>query len=226
MAEIRTNASGEGEGFNGGYFETRFAFSEDRERLWSVLVRYLQKRYIPSDAVVLDIGAGYCHFINNVEAHVCSCTMMTDLADSYFDVVFASNLFEHLERGAFWQTLKQVRRVLKSRGKLIVIQPNFRLCYKNYFDDYTHVQVFTDTSLVDALESVGFQVNTLVPAVFGQIKVAQESLPIEALLTSPLQAVCRANAGRGGEQEVGDSLSQEEDRYVGRKESLGHFPCL
>jgi ubiquinone/menaquinone biosynthesis C-methylase UbiE len=171
--------------FEHGYFETRFSFSKDRERLWPVLVAYLQRKYIPKDAIILDLGAGYCHFINYVQAkekhaldispiilkyaaadvitHVCSCTDMTELADSYFDVVFASNLFEHLERSAFWQALKEVRRVLKNGGKLIVIQSNFRLCYKSYFDDYTHIQVFTDKSLVDALESVGFKVTTVVP---------------------------------------------------------------
>ena len=50
----------------------------------------------------------------------------------------------------------EVRRVLRSGGRLILIQPNYRLRPQQYFDDYTHVAVFTDRSLPDMLEANGF----------------------------------------------------------------------
>jgi hypothetical protein len=38
------------------------------------------------------------------------------------------------------------------------MQPNFKYCSTTYFDDYTHIQIFTDASLLDFLEAYGFKV--------------------------------------------------------------------
>jgi len=43
------------------------------------------------------------------------------------------------------------------RRELLIIQPNFKYCYRNYFDDYTHVQIFTETSLADLLSVSGYR---------------------------------------------------------------------
>ncbi|SRR5260370_1918251 len=45
---------------------------------------------------------------------------------------------------------------LKPDGRLLLIQPNFRLSFRHYFDDYTHIQIFTDTGLRDLSTSSGF----------------------------------------------------------------------
>ena len=60
--------------------------------------------------------------------------------------------FEHLDRGDLLATLGEMRRVLRGGGRLILVQPNFRLRPHEYFDDYTHVAVFTDRSLPDMLD--------------------------------------------------------------------------
>ena len=39
---------------------------------------------------------------------------------------------------------------------ITVFQPNFKLSYRHYFDDYTHIQIFTDISLGDLPTSSGF----------------------------------------------------------------------
>jgi hypothetical protein len=41
---------------------------------------------------------------------------------------------------------------------LNILQPNYRFAYREYFDDYTHIAVYSDRSLVDFLEAHGFQV--------------------------------------------------------------------
>ena len=108
-------------------------------------------------AVVLTAAAGH------VRAIVGDCTDLTELDDATFDVVFASNLLEHLERSQSDRLLAEAMRVLRPGGRLILLQPNFRLQPGRYFDDYTHVAIFTDDSLADYLIASGWQVSTSRP---------------------------------------------------------------
>lgn len=162
------------------YFKTRFGFDPRRDIVWREVVRWIQEKYIAPDARVLDCGAGYCNFINNVVAkekhavdvftrfheyaapdvktHHGSVTDLSYFKDDSFDVVFASNLAEHLSRPDLIAWLAEVRRVLRLGGRLMLMQPNFKYCSTTYFDDYTHIQIFTDASLGDFLEAFGFNV--------------------------------------------------------------------
>ncbi len=145
---------------------------------------YLQ-RWIPADAAVLDLGAGWCDFANtimarrvvamdldatvrraaaeHVEAEVGDCTDLSRFEEGSFDVVFASNLLEHLERPATARLLAESARVLRTGGNLILLQPNFRLNPGGYFDDYTHVAIYTDRSLADYLRSEGWRIVQVLP---------------------------------------------------------------
>jgi SAM-dependent methyltransferase len=162
------------------YFQTRLPYDARRAIVWREICRYLERRFIPPDAAVLDVGAGYGEFINQVRArdrhavdlsndlaryfgnqvtlHVHSCTSMPSLADASFDVVFASNVLEHLTREEVVAALAEVTRVLKPGGRLILIQPNFKYSVGAYFDDYTHVQIYTHVSLADLLAACGFDI--------------------------------------------------------------------
>lgn len=175
-ARISTNS----EMYTEKYFRKNFIYDNRRDGVWKHVCEYLQPRFIPADAAVLDLGAGYCNFINNIKAkekhavdifkdlkkyahpdvqtHNRSCTDLSLFSDGTFDIVFASNLFEHLERPEFYSALAEVQRVLKTGGKLMCLQPNFRYCYREYFDDFTHVQIFTDRSLGEVLESFDFSI--------------------------------------------------------------------
>jgi len=167
------------------YFATRLAHDPHRERLWAHLTPYLA-RYVPASAAVLELGAGYCYFINNVpaarrvavdssgdvlrwklpsvEAHVMDAREYLRAADAeQFDFIFASNFFEHFEWPQLNEMLRLLHRVMRPHGRLAIIQPNFRLVPGRYFDDYTHRAIFTDTSLADWLASGGFRVVKLVP---------------------------------------------------------------
>ena len=88
---------------------------------------------------------------------------MPNVKSNHFDVAFCSNVFEHLSDEELEQTLSEIRRILKPRGVLIALQPNFRYSVQNYFDDYTHKKIFTDVSLKDCLEAKGFEVIVNVP---------------------------------------------------------------
>src|SRR4051794_29114269 len=52
---------------NSGYFASRFTPDARRDRVWEHVVAYLS-RWWDADAAVLDVGAGYCSFINAVKA--------------------------------------------------------------------------------------------------------------------------------------------------------------
>jgi len=162
------------------YHETRLAFDERREILWKTLCKAFFQPLIPTEACVLELGAGYCNFINNVDAkrrfaidtwegmphfanegvsaYVGDATDLGFIDDGCVDFVFASNLVEHLSQDGFARMLEQVRKKLKPGGTLNLLQPNYRFAYREYFDDYTHVSVYSDRSLVDYLESHGFRV--------------------------------------------------------------------
>jgi SAM-dependent methyltransferase len=164
------------------YFETRLAHNANRTKIWQHLCNYLQ-RWIRTDAEVLELGAGWCDFSNNVTAKrvvamdldstvdraaaahvepvVGDCTDLGKFEDASFDVVFASNLLEHLYRDASDRLLAEAKRVLRPGGRLILMQPNFRLNPGRYFDDFTHVSIFTDQSLQDYLVAEGWKIDAV-----------------------------------------------------------------
>jgi SAM-dependent methyltransferase len=141
-------------------------------------VDYLARFWDAGENDILDVGAGYCSFINlttgrrrvavdihdrlpayaaaGVETQVASATDLSVFESDSFDVVFASNLLEHLTREDINRALLEFRRVLRTGGRLVLIQPNFRLCARYYFDDYTHLTPLSDRSLADFLTVTGF----------------------------------------------------------------------
>jgi SAM-dependent methyltransferase len=162
------------------YFATRLAPDPRREKLWRYLTDYLA-RYVPRAASVLELGAGYCYFINRVPAgRRVAVDISPDMlgfkgadvegivgdaleflrgtAPGQFDFILASNFFEHFEWPALNEMLPLIARALKPGGRLAVIQPNFRLSAARYFDDYTHRTIFTDVSLPDWLTGSGLEV--------------------------------------------------------------------
>lgn len=150
-----------------------------KSRLWQVLcVKFFQK-YIPRDSVVLDIGAGYCEFINNirarkkyavdlnedvrryaqgdVEVFVCSAAHIDRLEDGSVDVVFMSNFLEHLHsKDEVLEVLRESHRVLRDGGKVLIVSPNIRYAYKEYWDFFDHHTPLSDKSLAEALALAGF----------------------------------------------------------------------
>lgn len=195
-----------------GYHTTRLAHDYRRTVLWQTLVDAYFARLIPQDGCVLDLGCGHCDFINHVRARrriavdlwpdfpayaapgvetvVAPVTDLAFLDDASVDFVFASNLFEHLPQIEFAALLATLRRKLRHGGTLNILQPNYRYCFREYFDDYTHIAVYSHISLVDFLGANGFEVTHVSPRFLPltiKSRLPVSSALIRAYLMSPIK---------------------------------------
>lgn len=172
---------------NSDYYQTRYTYNKSREKVWKAICGYLGK-YIPEQSAVLDLGAGYCDFINNIPAaakyavdsdpsskQYCGADISfqnlkvtdIDFKENSFDIVFASNLLEHLNDADLDILINKVFSYLRDKGRVILIQPNYYYSYRNYWDDFTHIKAFSHHSLSDFLMAKGFKI----------VKVEKKFLP-------------------------------------------------
>jgi SAM-dependent methyltransferase len=194
------------------YHEVRLPHDPAREVLWRALWRFYFSKLIGPNDCVLDIGCGHGAFINSVVARkrigvdswpdfpsylqagvepiVGSAVEVGELVKEPVDFAFASNLFEHLTQADLMTLLAGVRKILSPRGTLNIIQPNYRYAYREYFDDYTHIAIYSHVSLCDVLRVSGFDIVDVQPrflplSIKSRLPV-RESL-IRAYLASPIK---------------------------------------
>ena len=166
----------------------RFSKEEQaaKSRLWHVLCENFLQRYIARTDTVLDLACGYGEFINavfcgraiaydlnpacatqllpHVEFHPGTCLDLSALPDASVDVVFESNLLEHLsDKDALLALTQEVYRVLRSGGKFLVLQPNILYVGHAYWNFIDHTLPLTHRSLAELLESQGLKVTTNLP---------------------------------------------------------------
>lgn len=161
-------------------YQTRFAGQTAyRNKVWGVLCQFFS-RWIPPDATVLDLGCGYCEFINSISAkrkyamdlnpdmermaapHVSrlhqDCSMPWTLPVN-LDVVFTSNFFEHLpDKAALERTLQNALGALRPGGCLIAMGPNIKYVPGAYWDFFDHYIALTELSLSEVLRKCGFEI--------------------------------------------------------------------
>jgi SAM-dependent methyltransferase len=163
-------------------YSARFAGLEAyRNQVWTVLVNEFFSRWIKREHSVLDLGCGYCEFINNVSAAQKfamdlnpsargrvsrdtrfieqDCSAPWPLANDSLDIVFSSNFFEHLpSKAALQATLLEAYRCLKPGAHLIAIGPNVKLLSGEYWDFFDHHLPLTELSLSEALVIAGYKI--------------------------------------------------------------------
>jgi SAM-dependent methyltransferase len=200
-------------GAPGHYHAVHLQQDPARETVWRVIADHLRPWIRPEDHVI-EIGAGYCQWINAVRAarrlavdqwpdfpahaaagvETCVMNAATDLptlGSGRFDVALASNVLEHFLPDTAAAVVGHVSALLRPHGRFIVVQPNFRYAYRHYFDDYTHRSVFTHVSLSNLLRSRGFRIEVCHPR-FLPYSLRETRLPIRpwlvrAYLRSPLK---------------------------------------
>jgi SAM-dependent methyltransferase len=162
-------------------YRTRFAArAEYRQRVWAVLTGFFS-RWIPEQSAVLDLGCGWCEFINAVRCsrkfamdmnpdarkHAAAdvtmleqdCSEEWKLSAGSLDTVFTSNFFEHLPSKALLQkTILQAHRALRPGGRLIALGPNIKYVGGAYWDFFDHYLALTEESLSEVLRNCGFEI--------------------------------------------------------------------
>ncbi|MEM7409901.1 MAG: class I SAM-dependent methyltransferase [Myxococcota bacterium] len=159
-----------------------YPFLPERRAVWAEIVRYVA-RDLGSVETLLELGAGYCDFVNqypakqklvfdlnpemqafaapDVDWRLADARAVEDLPGQSADLVFASNFFEHLDADAGREVLDGCRSALRPGGRIALIQPNHRRCADHYFDDPTHVTLYDDHNIGPWLEAAGFRVTRL-----------------------------------------------------------------
>jgi SAM-dependent methyltransferase len=212
--DVRPPASG----MTTTYHAAHFTEHPQRDTVWRAIAAHLAT-LVPPEAAVLEVGAGYCHWINNVvarrrvaldvwpgmTAHAAPGvdTLVLDAAGGLdtvepasFDVALASNVLEHFAPDVAAVVVRGLARVLRPGGRLILIQPNFRHAFRQYFDDYTHRAVFTDVSLPALLRAEGFAIDR-VEARFLPYSMRDTRMPMAAwLVRAYLASPFRPRAGQ------------------------------
>jgi hypothetical protein len=156
---------------------------KSRNNAWKALYSKKLKHYIQDSMTVMDLGSGPGYFSNqvkskrviavdldmenkyhlnsNVEFH---CTSSDDLkfaGNETIDIVFSSNLFEHLgSRENLFKTLDEIRRVMSTNidARLIILMPNIRYAKWDFFNFIDHNLPLNEKSLKEALELKNFEV--------------------------------------------------------------------
>jgi len=153
--------------------------------MWDVLCRDFFQKYVQPDACVVEIAAGYCEFINHIKAArriaidinpdtrnhagegvevlVVSAMELHEIGDEIADVVFVSNFFEHISKPDMIRCLTEALRVLKPGGSLLILQPNYRYCWRDYWMFFDHITPIDDRALTEALELAGFKIDRCIP---------------------------------------------------------------
>lgn len=187
-------------------YEQRFpeeneAHKRWRQALWRILVDDFFSNWIREDATVLDFGCGHGEFINAVRAErriavdarkaaaqhldegvefvATSDVQVPSIANGTVDVIFCSNLLEHLpDRASVTRLLREFERMLSSTGRLLILGPNLRYTGSAYWDFFDHILPITDKSLVEALATADLVPEKLIPRFLPYTTVGSRLVPL------------------------------------------------
>lgn len=185
---------------------------EKRDRVWKTLCASYFNRLVVQDGSILDLACGYGEFINNINAkskyavdlnpdaaqylrpNVSFKSAMADdlkhIPSNTLDRAFTSNFLEHLpDKKACDAVLKEILRVLKPGGQFIIMGPNIRYAFKEYWDFYDHYLPLSDVSLAEGLSMNGYNVVSVIdrflPFTMANKKPSNDIL-IKAYLAMPV----------------------------------------
>ena len=157
-----------------------------RTEVWKVLCSDFFQKFVDPKGSVLDLACGYGEFINNIVAakkygldlnpdsplHLdgdvtflhSPATDLSAVPDGTLDVAFTSNFLEHLpSKEVCNEVFAEVRRKLRPGGRFLIMGPNIRYVYAQYWDYYDHYLPLSHLSLAEGLLASGYQVDSVYP---------------------------------------------------------------
>lgn len=161
------------------YFENNQRYDG---KIRASLIKKLSKKYIQTGGKVLDVGARQGALIKLIpnstgidlspKSKIVEKGDLTNLSfkNSIFDVVFATEVLEHLDDEELNKGLVEIKRVLKNNGFFIITVPfkenldkNKVTCPKcgHSFHRVLHQRSFNKKKLTNILENYGFKIKTI-----------------------------------------------------------------
>ena len=201
-------------------YRFRFRESERPQKMaiWKTLCENFFQRLVGDDKVVADLACGYGEFINNIKAakkyaidlnpdarqflteDIQFCLSRADdisaISSDAVDVVFTSNFLEHLKtKEECDAVLAEVLRILKPKGRFIIMGPNIRYLAAEYWDFYDHYLPLSHLSLEEGLVQAGYEVTAIIPRFLPY--TTRSALPQHSFLIKlvPQAADCMESSG-------------------------------
>lgn len=156
------------------YFKSEI---EDSKRIFQTFKRLfdlLNLKHFDSNIKLLDLGSASGSFVkickdNNIDAEGIDGSKQKinfendklDFEDETFDVITLISVIEHVQEPS--NVLREIFRVLKKRGTVVIVTPNFKYSYKNFYDDPTHLRPYTNKSINKLMQLYGFKNLKTVP---------------------------------------------------------------
>ena len=150
---------------------------EDSKRIFQTFKRLfdlLNLNYFNSNIKLLDLGSASGSFVkickdNNIDAEgidgskqkINFETDKLDFEDETFDVITLISVIEHVQEPS--NVLREIFRILKKKGIVVIVTPNFKYSYKNFYDDPTHLRPYTEKSIIKLMQLYGFKNLKTVP---------------------------------------------------------------
>jgi SAM-dependent methyltransferase len=169
-------------------YAARFAATglDKRKRVWRILCREIFDQFSSPQHTVVDLACGYGEFINavtarrkigvdvnpdaprhldpSVEFHAYPALELGRVGENVADLLFTSNFLEHLrDKSECDAVFQQVLQVLKPGGRFVVLGPNIRYAYREYWDYYDHYLPLSHLSLAEGLAQAGFEIERVIP---------------------------------------------------------------
>lgn len=157
-------------------FRFRHVNQKSREVVWGEIAKYISTKS-NQPLRVLDPACGSGEFINSCAANdkwavdiggsgselhpditfIGESFFEATLPKKYFDLIFMSNILEHMESQAMVNKfLQKAFMHLRPGGIVVVLGPNFKYCSKEYFDFADHTVVLTHFSVEEHLIAANF----------------------------------------------------------------------
>ena len=168
-------------------YQYRFKDIDTKKKniVWKEVSQFICKNYFTEAQRLLDPAGGLCEFINyatvdekwtidlfdgikqhaNKDVKVLIGNNLTiDIPENYFDGVFISNFLEHLHsQEEVAHFLRRMYMSLRSNGKIVIMGPNFKYTYKEYFDFADHTVILSELGVAEHLYGAGFALKNIYP---------------------------------------------------------------